>query len=406
MSSPCGLGSELLILAMRTQPGLVRICLCVMFLFTLRLDAQEPRARSTPAPTLVVGVDIDFFPFEYGDAQGRAGGFDVDLLQAIARDEGLNLQFRPKAWSGLRQDLRDGQIDIMSGMFRSSGRSTTLAFSQPHMLVDYALFTRKADPALTTLESLRGQTVLLQESTFVHESLAEMKPRIRNLPVLSERLAIQRLAAGEGDAALVTQLGGNALIRELGLTNLHGTGLPVRDLPFCFAVPKDRIHLLGILNRGLERLRASGEYEQIRRRWFGSSSSPTFPQALYVAAWIGVPLLALLAIVLLWNRTLHRRVETRTRELRLHQEHLEELVKARTADLQEALEDVKRLSGLVPICASCKKVRDDQGYWTQVEQYVEANSEATFTHGLCPDCIDHLYPEVIARRKAAESGTA
>ncbi len=389
----------------RPSPTLVRLCAVFALALALSARAPEPPPTPPPPPPLVVGVDIDFFPFEYGDPQGRAGGFDVDLLQAIARDEGLNLEFRPRAWSALRQELREGRIDIMSGMFSSSNRSTTLAFSRPHMLVDYALFTRKDDPALTTLEALRGQTVILQESTFVHESLAELKPRIRSLPVISERLAIQRLAAGEGNAALVTQLGGNALIRELGLTNLYGTGLPVRDLPFCFAVPKDRTHLLGVLNRGLERLRASGEYEQIRRKWFGSSQPSNLRQALY-AAWIGLPLLALLAVALLWNRTLQRRVEARTRELRLHQEHLEELVKARTADLREALEDVKRLSGLVPICASCKKVRDDQGYWTQVEQYVEANSEATFTHGLCPDCIDHLYPEVIARRKAEGSGTA
>lgn len=391
-------------MAMRFRPRPALVRLYAVFALALAVSAQAP-PTPVPSPPLVVGVDIDFFPFEYGDDQGRAGGFDVDLLKAIARDEGLNLEFRPRVWSTLRQELREGRIDLMSGMFRSSNRSTSLAFSRPHMLVDYALFTRKEDPALTTLEALRGLTVILQDSTFVHESLAELNPRIRSLPVVSERLAIQRLAAGEGNAALVTQLGGNALIRELGLTNLHGTGLPVQDLPFCFAVPKDRTHLLGILDRGLERLRASGEYEQIRRKWFGSNPPSTLRQALF-AAWIGLPLLALLAIALLWNRTLQRRVEARTRELRLHQEHLEELVKARTADLQEALEDVKRLSGLVPICASCKKVRDDQGYWTQVEQYVEANSEATFTHGLCPDCIDHLYPEVIARRKAKGSETA
>ncbi len=61
--------------------------------------------------------------------------------------------------------------------------------------------------------------------------------------------------------------------------------------------------------------------------------------------------------------------------------------------LQEALHNVKLLSGLVPICASCKKIRDDKGYWNQIEHYIEDRSEALFSHGICPECMKKLYPE-------------
>ena len=63
-------------------------------------------------------------------------------------------------------------------------------------------------------------------------------------------------------------------------------------------------------------------------------------------------------------------------------------------ELQKALANVKSLSGLLPICAGCKKIRDDNNYWHQVESYVQKHSEATFTHGLCPDCIKKYYPEL------------
>ena len=63
-------------------------------------------------------------------------------------------------------------------------------------------------------------------------------------------------------------------------------------------------------------------------------------------------------------------------------------------ELQKALDRVKTLSGLLPICASCKKVRDDQGYWNQIEAYIEAYSEAQFSHGICPECAKKLYPEL------------
>ncbi len=61
--------------------------------------------------------------------------------------------------------------------------------------------------------------------------------------------------------------------------------------------------------------------------------------------------------------------------------------------LLEALAEVRTLRGLVPICAWCKKVRDDSGYWASVETFVEAHTDASFTHGVCPDCCAHLSPK-------------
>jgi PAS domain S-box-containing protein len=81
-------------------------------------------------------------------------------------------------------------------------------------------------------------------------------------------------------------------------------------------------------------------------------------------------------------------VEDITARKRVEQER-----EALIGELQQALVQVKTLRGLLPICASCKKIRDDQGYWHQVEAYVEQHSEAEFSHGLCPACAEQLYPE-------------
>lgn len=62
-------------------------------------------------------------------------------------------------------------------------------------------------------------------------------------------------------------------------------------------------------------------------------------------------------------------------------------------ELQESLEKVKMLSGLLPICASCKKIRNDKGYWEQMEIYIRDHSEAEFSHSICPECAERLYPE-------------
>lgn len=63
-------------------------------------------------------------------------------------------------------------------------------------------------------------------------------------------------------------------------------------------------------------------------------------------------------------------------------------------DLQEAMSKIRTLSGMLPICSSCKKIRNDQGYWTQIELYIRDHSDAEFSHGICPDCCSKLYPDL------------
>ena len=87
-----------------------------------------------------------------------------------------------------------------------------------------------------------------------------------------------------------------------------------------------------------------------------------------------------------------QRLKTRARELE--------------AGIREAMSNIRVLRGLFPICASCKKIRDDQGYWKQIESYIHEHSEAEFSHSICPECMKRLYPdfaEEAAREVAGDS---
>jgi len=75
------------------------------------------------------------------------------------------------------------------------------------------------------------------------------------------------------------------------------------------------------------------------------------------------------------------------------------------AELRDAVTRIRTLQGLLPICSACKKIRDDHGYWNQIEEYLRKHSEAEFTHSLCPECLERLYPEAArAMRKREERG--
>jgi len=84
-----------------------------------------------------------------------------------------------------------------------------------------------------------------------------------------------------------------------------------------------------------------------------------------------------------------------------YKQQSEARLRAQATELADALEKARTLRGLLPICASCKKIRDDNGYWTQVEAYVRAHSQAEFTHSLCPECTDELYPGLLTPEERA-----
>ncbi len=72
---------------------------------------------------------------------------------------------------------------------------------------------------------------------------------------------------------------------------------------------------------------------------------------------------------------------------------MRDALSAKVAELHKALDQIKTLRGIVPICANCKKIRNDRGYWEQVEVYVRNHSEADFSHSICPECMQKIYPE-------------
>ncbi len=89
-----------------------------------------------------------------------------------------------------------------------------------------------------------------------------------------------------------------------------------------------------------------------------------------------------------------KKAHDRLKEALAHRKAAEKEREKLIGKLQQALAKVKKLSGLLPICASCKKIRDDRGYWNQIESYIREHSEADFTHSLCPECVEKMYPHL------------
>ncbi len=102
------------------------------------------------------------------------------------------------------------------------------------------------------------------------------------------------------------------------------------------------------------------------------------------------------SLAFLYDITEHKKAEE---ELLLYKNRLEEMVRERTRELEQALQEVRTLKGLIPVCVHCKNIRDDQGYWKLMEDYIRTHCDADITHGLCPECAHQLYPELFKSEK-------
>ncbi len=150
------------------------------------------------------------------------------------------------------------------------------------------------------------------------------------------------------------------------------------------------------------------DYPELKRFDLSSSLLPLNsriinmpPTSLDLFSKYAVPLISFLIFVSLVMGARMFIIRSRANQLKETAELLEKKVKQRTRQLEseklkleETLTHVKTLQGLLPICASCKKIRDDGGYWRQIESYISKYTDASFSHGICPDCLRKLYPDM------------
>ena len=204
-------------------------------------------------------------------------------------------------------------------------------------------------------------------------SLNPIRPA--NAPDPWETRALRAFEQGEKEVASIETVGGELYLRFM------------RPLPTekgCLKCHAQQGYKIGSIRGGISVSTPMKPYLAIARR-----------QSIGLAvAHVGLWALGLAGIVFGTRRLLrHERERDRANAER------EKVI----AELQDALDHIKTLRGIIPICANCKKIRDDDGFWSQVEVYVRAHSEAEFTHGLCPDCVEELYPDYARDRDTPAS---
>jgi hypothetical protein len=206
---------------------------------------------------------------------------------------------------------------------------------------------------------------LQEQQTGIRGHLTSLKPlRVANRPDDWERQALEEFEKGHKEVSSIETIRGERCFRMMR---------PLVTVPACLRCHEEAGRKLGEIRGGI---------------------SVTVPMSRFMSAGTNLRLgMAHLALWLLGMTGLvfgARKLQRHTRARQRAEAERERLI----AELQDALAKVKTLGGLIPICASCKKIRDDQGYWTQLETYLAKHSDAEFSHGLCLDCLRKLYPDL------------
>jgi len=268
-----------------------------------------------------VRSDHNYPPYEFLD-NGKPSGFNIDLIKAVAEVMELNLDIELGPWNEVREELEEGKIDIVAGMYFSDERNMVFDFSVPHTMVSSGLFVRE-NSEISSFEEIKDKEIIVQEGDIMHDFLKREGITEHIIPVADVPDAIRLLASGRHDCLLLSsEIQGLYFIDRLKLTNIKliRTDLPSRK--YCFAVSEGNKELLHKLDEGLNILKSTGKYREIYDKWFGIYEQKNLWEDFrYYILFVLITLFFLL-LSILWSRSLKSQVIKKTEELALSEERL------------------------------------------------------------------------------------
>ncbi|WP_245611490.1 transporter substrate-binding domain-containing protein [Methanolacinia paynteri] len=281
----------------------------------LNLIISPGYAAYSEDQVLVVGADEYFPPYEYIDYNGRAAGFNIDIMNAVAEEMSLNISVQPGPWHEVRNDLESGKIDFISGMFYSEERDEVVNFSEPYISVSHAIFVREGSD-ISGPEDLKGKEIVVEEGDIMHDYALGLDSSNTIITTHNQSEALLLLASGKYDAALLSKLHGEHLIMQYGIAGIITAGPPLEIREYCVAASANASNLLPVINEGLVIIRNNGKYDEIYKKWFGVFEEREFFLTLInIVIFILLPVIILLAIALIWSVSLRRKLTKTSSEL-------------------------------------------------------------------------------------------
>jgi len=252
-----------------------KVCAALVAAVVLSLFAAGCMGGETPPssdrPLYIVGIDGDYPPFSYIEADGSATGFDVESIRWIGEEMGFDVKIQPMAWDGIVTSLVTKKIDMVySGMTITPERQERVSFSKPYWIVNQAVAAR-SDSTMTIEDVLAGQVVIGAQrgstaADYIQENLvdtgllaADDFKQYASFPLAVQDLENKRVDVVMFDVPVV-----NEFIEEKGLRKV---GLVETNEEYGVAIRKEDTELLATINEGIDRLQASPKWDELKQKY-------------------------------------------------------------------------------------------------------------------------------------------
>ncbi len=295
---------------------------------------QSPGAQPPQNVTIRTIIVPEYYPYTYMNKLGVPDGYSVDMARAVAGVMGMDLEIKPGTRDFAQTQLAVGNIDFLTRLAYSKEREEYFDFSPPYTIAYDAFFVRKGSESISSLDNLKGKTVIVMKGDQAHNYLLSSGVATPEQLIVVDSLpeALRLLSSGKGDTALMPKVVGLLLVKELHLANLSNSPVIVEayNRPFSFAVKKGNLALLERLNQGLVIVRNTGQYKKIYDKWFGTVE-PKRLTAAEILEYVAVAVILAAGVIggfVLWTVSLRRQVTIRTKSL------ADEIVERKQAEMR------------------------------------------------------------------------
>jgi len=249
-----------------------------------------------PATKIIIGGDAEYPPFEYINSAGLPDGYNVELSRLIAKEMGVEIDFRLGKWSLVRKWLEDGSIDLIQGMAFSSDRAREYHFSAAHTLTWRAIFIRK-DSGIIREGDILNLSVAIQQDDVAEEYLQQLgfSGELSRLP--SQEIALKLLDAGDFDAVIANYMIAMHTINNMDLDNIKPLPHRIQQREYCYAALD--VELIEKVNAALLALEQKGELNRLHNKWFDDHNTMWRTHKASFYRYIYIALLLFLAILIL-----------------------------------------------------------------------------------------------------------
>ena len=252
------------------------VLLCLVMLFRSGIFAKTPKVEVFPdncyQETLYVITDEDYRPYSFYDSDGNMSGHDVELITLIANRLGMNLDLRFEAWNQGISDTLDGQADVLMtcDYTDSFGGTDQLIKSQPISMDDFIVYSKNK---ISSVNVLYGERIAIMKDGNVTPLLHQLALYDDCILYPDNRQAMQALANGDVDYAIMRQTVGTVILNEIDAKGISGY-IGIGQSYMCFGINENDAELAARIDDALLEIKKNGELERLREKWLTTFVRP------------------------------------------------------------------------------------------------------------------------------------